>query len=204
MKKIFTILTVFALSTTMAFAQTQYAAAVGLNLSNIYGDDIEDANTRLGIRVGTNFSRELSDAVMLNTGVLYSVKGFSYDLETINLQTLATEKVDANMSFNYLEIPVNLAFSVADQFSLMAGFYSAFLVGVTHTVDGEDVDADTDDFSSIDFGIGLGADFSITDAISLNAGYQIGLAEIIDEDYDVDAKNANILFGLTYNFGGGY
>ena len=81
----------------------------------------------------------------------------------------------------------------------MAGFYSGFLVGVTHTVDGEDMDADTDDFSSIDFGIGLGADFSITDAISLNAGYQIGLAEL-DEDGDVDAKNANILFGMTYHF----
>ena len=197
-------LLIVVLVPTISSAQTQYGAVVGLNFANVSGDDIEDSKMRLGIRLGASFSRELSDAVMLNTGLLYSVKGFSYEIDVVNLSTLATEKVDANMSFNYLEIPVNFAFSVADQFSLMAGFYSGFLVGVTHTVDGEDMDADTDDFSSIDFGIGLGADFSITDAISLNAGYQIGLAEVLDEDMDVDAKNANILFGLTYNFGGGY
>ena len=199
MKKIFTMLLIVVLVPTISSAQTQYGAVVGLNFANVSGDDIEDSKMRLGIRLGASFSRELSDAVMLNTGLLYSVKGFSYEIDVVNLSTLATEKVDANMSFNYLEIPVNFAFSVADQFSLMAGFYSAFLVGVTHTIDGEDMDADTDDFSSIDFGIGLGADFSITDAISLNAGYQIGLAEL-DEDGDVDAKNANILFGMTYHF----
>jgi len=192
-------LLIVVLVPTISSAQTQYGAVVGLNFANVSGDDIEDSKMRLGIRLGASFSRELSDAVMLNTGLLYSVKGFSYEIDVVNLSTLATEKVDANMSFNYLEIPVNFAFSVADQFSLMAGFYSAFLVGVTHTIDGEDMDADTDDFSSIDFGIGLGADFSITDAISLNAGYQIGLAEL-DEDGDVDAKNANILFGMTYHF----
>ena len=199
MKKIFTMLLIVVLVPTISSAQTQYGAVVGLNFANVSGDDIEDSKMRLGIRLGASFSRELSDAVMLNTGLLYSVKGFSYEIDVVNLSTFATEKVDANMSFNYLEIPVNFAFSVADQFSLMAGFYSAFLVGVTHTVDGEDMDADTDDFSSIDFGIGLGADFSITDAISLNAGYQIGLAEL-DEDGDVDAKNTNILFGMTYHF----
>jgi len=199
MKKIFTMLLIVVLVPTISSAQTQYGAVVGLNFANVSGDDIEDSKMRLGIRLGASFSRELSDAVMLNTGLLYSVKGFSYEIDVVNLSTLATEKVDANMSFNYLEIPVNFAFSVADQFSLMAGFYSAFLVGVTHTIDGEDMDADTDDFSSLDFGIGLGADFSITDAISLNAGYQIGLAEL-DEDGDVDAKNANILFGMTYHF----
>tara|TARA_B100001287_G_scaffold143645_1_gene120700 strand:- start:466 stop:1071 length:606 start_codon:yes stop_codon:yes gene_type:complete len=199
MKKIFIMLLIVVLVPTISSAQTQYGAVVGLNFANVSGDDIEDSKMRLGIRLGASFSRELSDAVMLNTGLLYSVKGFSYEIDVVNLSTLATEKVDANMSFNYLEIPVNFAFSVADQFSLMAGFYSAFLVGVTHTIDGEDMDADTDDFSSIDFGIGLGADFSITDAISLNAGYQIGLAEL-DEDGDVDAKNANILFGMTYHF----
>ena len=199
MKKIFTMLLIVVLVPTISSAQTQYGAVVGLNFANVSGDDIEDSKMRLGIRLGAAFSRELSDAVMLNTGLLYSVKGFSYEMDVVNLSTLTTEKVDANMSFNYLEIPVNFAFSVADQFSLMAGFYSAFLVGVTHTVDGEDMDADTDDFSSIDFGIGLGADFSITDAISLNAGYQIGLVEL-DEDGDIDAKNANILFGMTYHF----
>ena len=65
------------------------------------------------------------------------------------------------------------------------------------------MDADTDGWASIDFGIGLGAEFSVNDAISINTGYQMGLSPL-DEDGDTDAKNSNILVGMTYSFGGGY
>ena len=200
MKKLFTILTVVALTTTTSFAQTQFGAAVGLNMSNISGDDVEDTDMRLGLRLGFSFSRELSDAVTLNSGVVYSVKGWSYDAISINLSTLVAEEVDANFSLNYIELPVNFAFSVADQFSLMAGFYSAFLVGVSNTVDGKDMDADMDGWASIDVGIGVGTEFSVNDAISINAGYQMGLSAL-DEDGEWDSKNSNILVGMTYSFG---
>ena len=95
------------ISTNNIFAQTQYGAVVGLNFANVSGDDIEDSKMRLGIRLEL-FSRELSDAVMLNTGLLYLKD--SHMKSIVNLSTFATEKVDANMSFNYLEIPVNFAF----------------------------------------------------------------------------------------------
>jgi len=207
MKKLFTILTVVALTTTMSFSQTQYGAIVGLNMANISGDDISDTDMRLGIRLGFSFSKELSDVVTLNSGVLYSVKGASYKALSLGVDAfgnlVSLGEVDADYSLNYIEIPINFGFSVSDQFSLMGGFYSAFLVGVSNTVDGEDMDADTDGWASIDFGIGLGAEFSVNDAISINTGYQMGLSPL-DEDGDTDAKNSNILVGMTYSFGGGY
>ena len=55
----------------------------------------------------------------------------------------------------------------------------------------------------MDFGVNLGAGFAVTEAISINAGYQMGLMPI-DSEGDGDAKNSNIHIGLTYNFGGGY
>jgi opacity protein-like surface antigen len=207
MKKIFTILTVVALTTTVSFAQTEYGATLGLNMASISGDDFVDNDMRLGLRLGLSFSRELSDIVTLNSGLVYSVKGASYEAVKFNIDAsgnlLSLEDVDADYSLNYLEIPVNFGFAVSDQFSLMAGFYSAFLVGVSNTVDGEDMDADTDGWATIDFGIGLGAEFSVNDAISIKAGYQMGLSAL-DENGDADAKNSNILIGMTYSFGGRY
>ena len=201
MEKLFTILSVLILTTTMSFSQTQYGATAGLNLANVSGDDMDNTSMRLGIRLGLNFTRELSDVVTLNSGLVYSVKGASYEAVKYNIDALTFEDVDADMSLNYIELPVNFGFSVSDQFSLMAGFYSAFLVGVSNTIDGEDMDADVDDFASIDFGIGLGAEFSVNDAISINAGYQMGLSPI-DDDGDTDIKHSNILVGVSYSFGG--
>jgi hypothetical protein len=199
MKKLFTILCAGILTLGVS-AQTQFGATAGLNMANVSGDDVEDTDMRLGIRLGVSAAVPLSDVMTLNTGVLYSVKGYS---QSVDLSALGLGTIDMDQSLNYIEIPAMLGFSVSDQISLMAGTYTGFLVGTTVTVDGEDQDADTDGLSSIDFGIGLGAAISVSDAISITAGYQMGLTSL-DEDGDAEAKNSNILIGMTYSFGGGY
>ncbi len=210
MKKLFTILCVLLIGLSIS-AQTQFGGVLGLNIASVSGSDTQDllgdVDSRLGIRIGLSFSKELSDVVTLNSGVVYSVKGTSYQAYELfddgfgNLYWAGTY-LDADISLNYIELPVNFAFSVADQFALMAGFYSAFLVGVTNTVGGQDMGADTDGWTTIDVGIGVGAQFSINDAISIDAGYQMGVIPL-DEDGSFNSKNSNILIGMTYNFGGG-
>jgi opacity protein-like surface antigen len=205
MKKLFTILCAAVLTLSMS-AQTQYGVVGGLNIASVSGSDLDDMyeyqafinglsydglSTRLGIRLGMSADLALSDAVTLKTGVLYSVKGYSGVMGG----------VDFDQSLNYIELPVNFSFAISDQFSLMGGFYSAFLVGTSLTVDGKDEPADTDGMSAIDVGIGLGAEISVSDAISINAGYQMGITAI-DDDGDFDTKNSNILIGMTYHFGG--
>ena len=195
MKRLFTFLCVVALTTTVSFAQTQFGAIAGLNMANISGDDMgSDTEMRLGIRLGVSGVIPLSDAMTLNTGVIYSVKGYSIEID------LGLGKLKMDQSLNYIEIPAMFGFSVSDQISLMAGTYTGFLVGSTVTVDGES-ESGTDGLSTIDFGIGLGAKFSISDAIAIDAGYQMGLISL-DEDGDTDLKNSNILIGMTYSFGG--
>lgn len=204
MKKIFTVLSVVALTTMISFGQTQYGAVLGLNLANASGSDLPDDATdnRVGIRIGLAFEKELSDVVTLHSGLLYSVKGVAFEQETYNYDAFGNvyaAKVDADQSLNYIEIPVNFGFAVADRFSLMAGFYSGFLVGSTTTIDGES-NSSTDGLSAIDFGLGFGAEVTVSDAFSINAGYQMGLAKL-DEDGEADVKNTSILIGMTYSFG---
>ena len=202
MKKLFTILCA-GLLTLGVSAQTQFGATAGLNMANI--TDTDDSKMRLGIRLGASFSTELSDVMTLQSGLLYSVKGFAGELDYVVYDPfsgviLSSTTIDIDQSLGYIEIPFGVKFAVSDQFSLDAGLYSAFLISSVVTVDGESSDSDTEGLNTIDFGIGLGASFSATDAISINLGYQMGLNTVV-EDAD-EGKNTNILVGVTYNFGG--
>ena len=204
MKKIFTILTVVALTTTVSFAQVQWGATAGLNMANISysGSGDLDTDMMLGIRIGVTADITLSDVLTLNTGAIYSMKGYSYEMEMLDFTTFTLSAVDVDISLNYIEIPLHVSYAVSDQFSLMAGPYIGLLVGTSVVIDGEDADADTDGIAVMDLGINVGAGFAITDAISVNAGYQMGLTSIVEEDGDL--YNTNILIGMTYSFGGRY
>ena len=192
MKKLFTILTVLTLTTTISFAQAQFGATAGLNMANVSGDDM-DADMKIGMHVGVSASFELSDAMTLKTGALYSMKGMQ-DSE-------GGETVKFNLS--YIEIPANLSFAVSDQMFLMAGPYIGLLMSAKVMWDGDEVLDLKDDIRAMDLGINIGAGFAVTEVISINAGYQMGLTSLDDEG-DGDGKNANIHIGMTYSFGGGY
>ena len=190
MKKIFTILCAGILTLGVS-AQTQFGATAGLNMANISGDDM-DGDMKIGMHVGVSASFELSDAMTLKTGALYSIKGMQ------NSEGGETAK----FNLSYIEIPANLSFAVSDQMSLMAGPYIGLLMGAKVTFDGNSMDF-KDEIAGIDFGINLGTSFAVTEVISINAGYQMGLTSL-DEDGEGDAKNSNIHIGMTYSFGGGY
>ena len=193
MKKLFTILTVIALTTTTSLAQAQFGATAGLNMANVSGDDDMEGDMKMGMHVGVSASFELSDAMTLKTGALYSMKGMQ---ESLDGETL-------KFNLDYIEIPVNLSFAVSDQMSLMAGPYIGLLMSAKVMYDGDELFDLKDDMRAMDFGINIEAGFAVTEVISINAGYQMGLTSL-DEDGDGDAKNSNILIGMTYSFGGGY
>jgi len=205
MKKLFTILCV-AVFTFSVSAQTQYGATLGLNMSNVTGDDagFSDPGMKNGIRLGLSMSQPLSDVVKLNTGIIYSVKGTKYQelIEYYDIfgNYLFTDYDDGTATLSYIEIPVNFGFAVSDKFSLLGGFYSAFLIDATlesETLGDRDASENT---SAIDFGLGFGAEVYISEKLSISAGYQMGLSTI-DDTGAADVKNQNVLLGITFNFG---
>jgi len=195
MKKLFTILCATLLSVGV-FAQAQFGTTTGLNMSNVVGDG-ESIGMKMGMHIGASASIPFSDAMSLKTGALYSMKGAS-DSE---------DGIDMTWTLSYIEIPLNLSFAVSDQMHVMAGPYVGILMdaNMKAVYDGTtimEIDG-TDEMAVMDLGINIGAGFAVTEAISINAGYQLGLTSL-DEEGDGDAKNTNIHIGMTYNFGGGY
>ena len=207
MKKLLTFFTVVALTTTVSFAQAQFGATAGLNMANITGGDVDDEWVmKMGMHFGLSANITLSDNMNLNTGALYSTKG----------SQMEGSGMEVAINYSYIEIPLNLTFLVSEQMSLMAGPYIALLMSAEATVKfdalpaGDDIDI-KEDTRPMDYGINIGAGFAFTEAFSINAGYQIGLASldpdgtgVVISDDDDSVKNSNIHIGMTYSFGGGY
>ena len=199
MKKLFTILTVVALTTTVSFAQVQFGIKAGFNNSAVGSSD-SDMNEAISSKSGMQFGGvamfELSDAVQLRTGALYSQKGATLDF-------LGADLIYA---LDYLEVPVDFAFMLGDGgFSLSAGPYLAFLMGANAKYDGEseNINEDNDNFNGMDFGLNLGTSFLINEQILIDARYGMGLMDITNDDTMGDEVSVNgvLQISVGYVFG---
>ena len=191
MKKIFTILTVVALTTTVSFAQAQFGIKAGFNNSAI-GSSNSDMNELISSKSGMQFGGvamfELSDAIQLRTGALYSQKG-------------ATILDEISYALDYLEVPVDFAFMLGDGgFALGAGPYFAFVMSAKAKLDGES--EDIEDISGMDLGLNFGASYLINEQILIDARYGMGLMNLdSDSDSDETILNGALQISVGYVFG---
>jgi hypothetical protein len=84
------------------------------------------------------------------------------------------------------------------------------------TLEGAMNETGPDGISAMDFGINIGASFSINDAMSVSAGYALGLTNLFSIEKDLEDlikeigeevpsyKNSGIFLTFGYSFGGGY
>ncbi len=234
MRKLFTILTVVALATTTSFAQLSVKA--GLNMANLASNN-EDAENgiKLGMIIGGNYAMEISDGMNFGISADYKQSGTkeSYENSSPGYKNEQTIKY----LLNYLEIAPSLSFNLSDELSLSVGPYLAF--AMSGKVESEEVisgsvaeaagqdgtttesesikfgDGDNDDgIKANDFGLNIGATYFINDAMSVSAGYYLGLNNLIyiDDDtkeyYDsIDEdvptiKNTGIYIAVGYAIGG--
>ena len=168
---------------------------------------------------------EFTDVIGLQSGLIFSSKGFNYDIEeTWGEGYEGTDKVTTN----YLEIPINLAFKISD-FQIYAGPYLAFCLGGNNTWDvtyeddndydesdemkikpvfgevGEDdLDDDEGAINALDYGLNVGIGYQAGPML-FNAGYSLGLANFTSEfegsDIDPkDFKQTNSVISLSVSF----
>lgn len=174
MKKIFfAAVAVFA----FGFANAQdsdsmrFGVKAGLNNSNFTGDLDGDAATSFYVGGFAEFS--VSDKFHVQPELLYSMEGAD------------------EASVSYIKIPVMGKYYVAEGFNLQAGPYIGFKAGADEAID--------DAVKSMDFGLGLGAGYDLTNGLFFDARYNLGLQNVSESDL-VDFKTTCIQVGLGYKF----
>jgi hypothetical protein len=196
------IILLFALGNMQA--QVKFGPKAGLNLSRTTMKSMGlsvDPKFRPGFHAGVIADVPLVGNLSLQPGLLFSTKGSNYDVDVF----------DFSMSPSFLEIPVNLAYSLGmDELKvvLFAGPYAAYGIAGKMEFDGESEDisfgsSGDDDMKPLDFGLNFGVGLNISNFL-ISAQYGMGLANVgTDEDEaEIEMKNSVIGISVAYLFGG--
>lgn len=181
LKKLAVLFTVVLGMSQIANAQgpdgTRFGIKGGLNLSNLYTEDVDDQNVLLGFNLGVFVELPITSRISLQPEFLYTTKGA--ELKYNNAFIQGTGK----FRLNYIEVPLLLKLNVTDKFNVHFGPYAAYLIDAKIT--NEDAngninfesDVNKDDLNKLDFGLagGFGINF---DGFGLGARYNYGLSTV--------------------------
>ncbi|BDD10565.1 hypothetical protein FUAX_29970 [Fulvitalea axinellae] len=191
--KILPVLFFALLATVTVKAQdVNFGVRGSASLVNFYGDDADDAKTKMGYQLGAFAEFKLSDAFAIQPELVFSKEGSKDD------------KADLPWNLSYINVPVMAKVYVTEGLNLQAGPQIGFLVGAN--VDGESKLGDVevkDSFKSTNFSMNIGAGYDITEKIGVDLRYNFGLTKVGEEPEQGDAadtKSSNILLGVSFKF----
>ena len=191
--------------TTKSFAQVKYGVKAGLNLANInekssFGSDNDGKTSKIGFHFGGTAEFPASEAVSVQTGLLFSSKGYK----------VSYQGSSGSMNVNYLEIPINTIYKIeigSSKLCLSAGPYLGYAVSANAKSGDAEVDVkigsgDEDTYKALDYGLNIGAGVELNDKITIGLQYGIGLANISSyTDFGYSSKNNVFGISVGYMFG---
>jgi opacity protein-like surface antigen len=204
MKKVF-LLIAAAIVCMSASAQVQFGAKVGFDMTHFWGEDAP-SGVQPNYQVGLMMEYKFSPKFAIAPEVVFAAQGGK-----------ATEKIDdddlpiminAKGTFhtNYINVPLMLKFYATPAFSIDFGPQVGFNVYSKITASGkvESIEANEtidlkDHTKTVDFGLGLGATYNLTDNAFVQARYTLGLTNVFDiPDSHEKNGNAQIAFGMKF------
>lgn len=186
-----------AISTlSLTDAQAQYARAGvkgGLNLSNLYVDQADDDDARIGWHAGIFGQLFASEAFAIQPEVNFSTKGTGVTRIDAN-----SARYESKFNLSYIDIPVLAVFKLGEVAEIHAGAYWAYLIKAEiknnrGNPDNEFTTQDRDNFDDWDYGLVGGIGFNLGESAQLGVRYNYGLNEI------ADSRGARRVFGDSKN-----
>lgn len=184
-----------------ATAQSTSRAGIkaGMNVSNLYIDNVTDQNARLGFNAGIFGQLLSSEAGALQLELLYSTKGST-------AQYGGTLNQEVTYNLNYLDLPVLAVIKFGKAAEIHLGGYASYLLNANISYNGDIANGaspiNKDNLTSFDYGFtgGLGANFG---NVQVGARYNLGLVKIANSD-DArvligDAKNSCAQLFIAFN-----
>ena len=131
--------------------------------------------------------------------VVFASQGGKYKVLDLNRFGLDFSKT-VTFNTNYFNIPVMFKYYVSPEFSIDLGPQVGFNVYSKYSIEDVDEAIDLkDNTKGVDFGMGLGGTYNLTDNAFVQARYTMGMTRVFDGDYNKE-KNGNIqiAFGMKF------
>jgi len=198
MKKLLAILTLTAFVCTTAFSQVQINPKIGYNIYDVSDEEgVFEADGQSGFNVGVDF--RIGDAIYVQPGIHYYA--LNVDFEGIaedddDLQDLVVD--DVRRQTLRIPVVVGTSFFNSDNFGLRAFVGGAAFV--PFDVDENNVfGISKEDYRPVNFGatVGVGLDLK---RVTIDASYDFGLTDSIDDDSTLDYNNKPNVFSITLGY----
>ena len=202
MKKVFLMIAA-ALISMSAMAQVQFGAKVGFDMTNFWGENVQHG-MKPGYQVGVLMEAKLGNSFAIAPEVVFAAQGGKFaavkDGLGINLSEWGLGGLDKDVTYNtnYINVPVMLKFYATPNFSIDLGPQVGFNVYSKYSVEDVDDAIDLKDHTkTVDFGVGLGATYSLTENAFVQARYTMGLTKAFENG---EAKNGNVQVAFGWKF----
>ena len=204
MKKIVIALMCTILATGAAMAQEKFTFGpkIGVDYTHYWGENVEHGG-HLNYQAGVFMEYRFTSKFSIATEVVFAAQGGKYDfkrnIEGIDVELKETDHV------NYINVPVMLKYYVAPALSIDFGPQVGFNVYSKNTIEGKVEklkEKETTDMKkytkTVDFGLGLGLTYNITEEVFIQARYTMGLTKVFNVDDDSKNGNGQIAIGFRF------
>ena len=195
MKKVL-VLIAAAIVCISASAQVQFGAKVGVDATNFWGKDTQHGmqfNYQAGLLMEYKFSPKFAIA----PEVVFAAQGGKFNVAEFNLGDMNLN-TDVTYHTNYINVPVMFKYYVSPAFSIDFGPQAGFNVYSKYSIKDHDAFDIKDGTKSVDFGLGLGGTYNLTDKAFVQARYTLGLTKVFEGDGDVKNGNIQLAFGMKF------
>lgn len=198
MKKLFLALSV-ALISMGAMAQVEFGVKAGFDLTNFWGEDLPHG-MKPSYQAGLFMEYHFNDKVSIAPEVVFASQGGKFkigkDLFGINVEALGLKDVDMTFNTNYVNVPIMFKYYATPSLSIDLGPQVGFNVYSKISGEGQSFDVKKNT-KTVDFGVGLGATYHVTENLFVQGRYTMGLTNAFDQG---DMKNGNLQLALGYEF----
>ncbi len=157
---------------------------LGLNIANYTGNVTTEARSLAGLLVGGVVEVEIMDWFSVQPELLYSVQGIRLgDVSIVN---------------NYINLPIMAKFNPIDGLYGEVGPQIGFLISASQKNQADRITT-TQDYKTVDFGLGFGAGYTIQDlGLGFGIRYNAGLSNIFKDNSRI--KNGVFQISATWAF----
>ena len=196
MKKAFALIAA-AIVCMSASAQVQFGAKVGFDLTNFWGKNIEHG-MKPSYQAGLVMEYKFNPNFAIAPEVVFASQGGKFKVVDMSLFGIDISK-KVTFNTNYINVPVMFKYYATPEFSVDFGPQVGFNVYSKYTIEDMKAIDIKDGTKAVDFGLGLGGTFNLTDNAFVQARYTMGLTHVFDIDED-KTKNGNIqiAFGMKF------
>ena len=200
MKKLFFAVIFTAIAMTSVNAQ-KFGAKLGLNMATLSGD-VSNTKMKTGFHVGGVAEFEITDQFTFQPEIVFSMQGTKYDSD--DTSGLGSSLLDSRLKLNYINMPLIAKYYVTESLNIQAGPQIGFLMSANfaNTAGGgiSDTDVDVkDQMNGLDYGVDFGIGYTMDFGLFIDARYNLGLADISDDNATTKNNVISVSVGYFFN-----